>query len=222
MNKKTLIQLGCGPLVKNTDWIDFDGSWNVAINHYPDFIKWIFKNINKIRDKNAYEFPQHVQYLNLHKKFPFKDNSVDAFYASHVWEHLYEEDGKFALQECFRACKPGGYVRLVVPDLFYYCSEYISSCREDRAKILNNKLMYRDAGRNKCILSKLYNAITDFHTHKFMYDSKLLTELFRKCGFIEIRECKLNESNIEFLNQIESPHRVGTGVGIAVEGQKPK
>lgn len=43
-------------------------------------------------------------------------NSVDAFLAEHVWEHLSLEDGRIAAQTCYRYLKPGGYLRIAVPD----------------------------------------------------------------------------------------------------------
>ena len=222
MTNKTLVQLGCGPVVNKTDWTDCDGSWNAGVNHLPLGLSWLFRKLNRLRNKNAYAFPEHVKYVNLHKKLPFADNSVDAFYASHVWEHLYEADGEFALRECMRACKPGGYVRLVVPDLFDYCSSYVASSQRDRAKTLNQQLMYRDAARNKNFMTRIYTALTDFHTHKFMYDSDLMISLFEKCGFVDVKKRGLHESSIPLLDQVEKTGRVGVGIGFAVEGRKPE
>jgi predicted SAM-dependent methyltransferase len=45
-----------------------------------------------------------------------RPGSVDAFLAEHVWEHLTLEEGKVAAQACYRFLKPGGYVRVAVPD----------------------------------------------------------------------------------------------------------
>lgn len=51
--------------------------------------------------------------LDLNKKLPFKDNSVDYIYSSHVLEHL-ENPTKFML-ELYRICKPGATIYLRVP-----------------------------------------------------------------------------------------------------------
>lgn len=45
--------------------------------------------------------------------------SRDAFLAEHVWEHLDDKDAGTALDNCFRFLKPGGRLRLAVPDAFH-------------------------------------------------------------------------------------------------------
>jgi glycosyltransferase involved in cell wall biosynthesis len=51
--------------------------------------------------------------VDLNKKFPFEDNSVDGIHASHVIEHLPSQE-KF-IKECYRVLKPGGFLRLNIP-----------------------------------------------------------------------------------------------------------
>jgi len=51
--------------------------------------------------------------------------SVDAFLAEHVWEHLSPEDGVIAARTCHRFLRPGGYLRVAVPDGFHPDPAYI-------------------------------------------------------------------------------------------------
>ena len=46
-------------------------------------------------------------------------SSVDAILAEQVWEHLSEQDGKTAARNCFQFLRPGGYLRVAVPDGFH-------------------------------------------------------------------------------------------------------
>ncbi len=46
----------------------------------------------------------------------FQPNSIAAFLAEHVWEHLTPEQGREAAARCFTYLRPGGYLRLAVPD----------------------------------------------------------------------------------------------------------
>lgn len=48
---------------------------------------------------------------------PFADGQFDVVYHSHILEHLKPEDGVAMLGECLRVLKPGGVLRIVVPDL---------------------------------------------------------------------------------------------------------
>ena len=49
----------------------------------------------------------------------FQKSSIDAILAEHVWEHLSEEGGKVAARNCFQFLRPGGYLRVAVPDGFH-------------------------------------------------------------------------------------------------------
>ncbi|MDQ0207636.1 class I SAM-dependent methyltransferase [Alkalicoccobacillus murimartini] len=46
----------------------------------------------------------------------FEPASISSLLAEHVWEHLTYEDGKKAASLAYHYLKPGGYVRVAVPD----------------------------------------------------------------------------------------------------------
>ncbi len=48
---------------------------------------------------------------------PFADQMFDAVYHSHLLEHLDVEHGQRLVAECFRVLRPGGILRIVVPDM---------------------------------------------------------------------------------------------------------
>ncbi len=55
----------------------------------------------------------------------FQPNSVEAMLAEHVWEHLTEEDGRAAALTCYKYLRPGGYLRVAVPDGLHPDPEYV-------------------------------------------------------------------------------------------------
>ncbi len=66
--------------------------------------------------------PTDIEYLNLlraddWRKF-FPKNSLAAILAEHVWEHLTPADGLTAAKLCHDYLRPGGCLRLAVPDGF--------------------------------------------------------------------------------------------------------
>jgi predicted SAM-dependent methyltransferase len=54
---------------------------------------------------------------NLLRGIPFPDKRFDLVYHSHVLEHFSKEDGEKLIQECHRVLKPGGVLRIAIPDL---------------------------------------------------------------------------------------------------------
>jgi SAM-dependent methyltransferase len=58
-----------------------------------------------------------MPYNLLGRALPFRSNVFDAIYHSHLLEHLPKRYAPIFLRECFRVTKPGGVIRIVVPDL---------------------------------------------------------------------------------------------------------
>lgn len=55
--------------------------------------------------------------FDLNKPLPFEDESFDVVYHSHLLEHFPQSRAPVFTGECFRILKPGGIIRVVVPDL---------------------------------------------------------------------------------------------------------
>ena len=56
----------------------------------------------------------------------FDENSIDRILAEHVWEHLTPEEGKLAFKHCYMYLKPGGFLRVAVPDGYHTSEDYIN------------------------------------------------------------------------------------------------
>ncbi|MEM9703666.1 MAG: class I SAM-dependent methyltransferase, partial [Planctomycetota bacterium] len=54
---------------------------------------------------------------DLRDPLPFEDGAYDFVYHSHVLEHFRPADVPAFLSECRRVLRPGGVLRVVVPDL---------------------------------------------------------------------------------------------------------
>jgi predicted SAM-dependent methyltransferase len=63
--------------------------------------------------------------FDIKKGLPFENKEFDAVYSSHMLEHLSQSDGISFLREMYRVLKPGGVIRIVVPDLEAICRKYL-------------------------------------------------------------------------------------------------
>lgn len=75
--------------------------------------------------------PTEKDYLNLLRpedwaRF-FPPESVAALLAEHVWEHLTAEEARIAAETCFTYLRPGGYLRIAVPDGLHPDPAYIAT-----------------------------------------------------------------------------------------------
>jgi|GEM_PF-2839686 len=87
-NGKKMINLGCGHRF-HPDWINVDFT-----SSGPDVIAY-----------------------NLLAGIPFGDEALDVVYHSNMLEHFPKRQANAFIGECFRVLKPGGMLRVAVPDL---------------------------------------------------------------------------------------------------------
>jgi predicted SAM-dependent methyltransferase len=224
------LHLGCG-LNAVDGWLNVDGSWNARLAKFPRLRRALAGA--RIISPEAARVPWRadLRILDVRDPLPFAAATFEAVYASHLLEHLYLADALRLLRECLRVLRPGGTLRLVVPDLGAIVREY---CGErpfhDSAKLatmpaadrMNHRLHFRnpDPPRGSAAL-KMYAALTEFQTHKWMYDSESLVAHLKDVGFDEVEERGFRVSRIEDIDRIEHPVRVLNGEGICVEGVKP-
>lgn len=129
-----------------------------------------------LMDEERYE--QHsrgvfraLHYVDLCKPLPYADNTVEAIYSSHVFEHLFMDEVENLIDECRRILKKGGVCRVVVPDLEKIVALYNA---EDPRKFITD--IYEVATR-----SAVKNS------HHCAFTGSFLTSLFKQAGFSNCR-----------------------------------
>lgn len=68
-----------------------------------------------------------VRAYDLRKGIPYPDSSFDVVYHSHLLEHFPRQFAPSFLRECHRVLKPGGLIRVAVPDLEKIVRLYIEA-----------------------------------------------------------------------------------------------
>jgi predicted SAM-dependent methyltransferase len=111
MEEKKLryLNVGCGNKF-HPDWVNID-----MVSYHPGVI-------------------EH----NILSGLPFPDDYFEVVYHSQVLEHIPTDKANDFLAECFRVLKPGGIIRIVLPDLENIVKEYqkhLESCLSDWSKV---------------------------------------------------------------------------------------
>lgn len=218
------LHLGCGTHIV-PGWVNIDGSWNARAAKFPG-LRTALATLRLIPAEAArVPWTADVLCRDLTSRLPFADGSVSAIYSSHLLEHLYLEEADALLRDCARVLRPGGVIRVVVPDLRAIVQEYLSRPRapdeEPAADRLNERLLLRTRRRAAHGFPFSLYASKDLHSHKWMYDSDSLRWHLRRAGLAEIAEHPCRESRIADIAAIEQASRVLNGAGVCVEGVKP-
>jgi predicted SAM-dependent methyltransferase len=94
-------------------------------------------------------------------------------------EHLDREEAERFLSEAYRVLVPGGYLRLVVPDLRKLVEEYITDRDADR--FVARTLLTRPRART--LRERMRWLVVGDRHHLWMYDGQSLREAVLKAGF---------------------------------------
>jgi predicted SAM-dependent methyltransferase len=77
---------------------------------------------------------------NLLAGVPFNDNEFDVVYHSHVLEHFQKRDAISFINECYRILKPGGIIRIAIPDLEQIVNNYLRILTQGKTDPDNEKI----------------------------------------------------------------------------------
>ena len=142
-------------------------------------------------------------------KLPFKNNSMDLVYSSHMVEHLYEEDFLKFLSESDRVLKPNGVFRMVIPDLSLYVKKYLETGDADEfCKMIHM------SDRNKPSFSeKIALLLFGNRKHKWMYDGQSMKNYIEKhSNFTNVTILPPGETTIKDDPKINLREREGISV----------
>ncbi len=174
------LHLGCGKRNFGKDWVHIDCA------DYPHIVSYDVKNL------------------------PFKDDSCELVYASHVMEYFDREEAILVLNEWRRVLKPNGKIRLAVPDFRAMATLYISG-----------------KFNLQSFLGPLYGKMVPVSCgaiyHKTVYDFESLRLLMNEVGFRDVERYDWRETehaHIDDHSQAYLPHMdkdKGTLISLNVE-----
>jgi predicted SAM-dependent methyltransferase len=111
--------------------------------------------------------------LNLARPLPFRSLSAEAIFHEHVLEHLTLRQGLSLLSECCRILRPGGVLRIGVPDTGAYIRSYLEGGKGIIQEVR--------PGRPTPLIAM--QEIFYWYGHRFMYDFNTLALVCRAAGF---------------------------------------
>jgi predicted SAM-dependent methyltransferase len=187
------VNLGSGLRVA-PGWVNVDGSLKTIAAGWPDFL--VRQVYRLITDDNAVSREQFVGVLrnntfvhhNLKYGIPLPDSSADVIFTSHTLHHLYREEALALLKETFRVLKPGGTLRIAVPNLEYVVSLYQ---RGERERMLEY-FFYVSEPRNQ------------YSRRHYQYDFELLRQMLTRAGYLEIRRCEFQQGRTPDLELLDN------------------
>ena len=183
------LHIGCFDQVL-PGWINADITPHIFVASVPG-LAFLLRKTGVITEQR---FRQHregtfrnVRYLNVARRFPYADETFDYIYSSHLLEHLYPEQARQALEESARVLKPGGILRLAVPDLNRLVADY-------------------DPRRAGAFLDLIFESgqRRDKNAHHWHYNERTLREALLGARFSDAYRCGFRQGSCADIEMVDS------------------
>lgn len=220
---RSLLNLACGPKT-DPSWNNLDFSPYALLARHPRLtaLAAAFRLLSPERKERLAHIDPTIVRWDLAKGIPFPEDSFDVVYHSHFLEHLDRESARTFLLECRRTLKPGGILRIVLPDLGSLVRNYVGAvtaivtsqpmaeARHDKAvhDLFDQMVRTESSGAKeqkgwRRTLESLWrgDARKTGESHRWMYDRHSLARLLTELGFEEIDARTAATSGIEHWHQ---------------------
>jgi predicted SAM-dependent methyltransferase len=163
------LNFGCGPRAL-PGWVNIDG--------------WRYPGVDFVTD--------------LRQPLPFASATCSLIFTEHVFEHIDVDFRLPVLRELRRVLKPGGTLRVVVPD----CAQFVN------AYLARDDAWFSETLGSPATGAAGLNTIFTVNTHRFIDDWASLSATLREAGFSHVEQSSYNESEIPELRvDHEAPSR---------------
>lgn len=153
---------------------------------------------------------------------PLPNNCASGIFTEHFLEHIdYEREVPGLLTDCLRILKPGGVIRIIVPDAERYLRAYCSEGWQELEQLRGLDASHRDPYFQTTVQTKmeLVNLLfRQFGEHKFAYDQASLERALVTAGFTGVHRTSFGVSQLAGL-AIDTPSREHES--LYVEAVKP-
>jgi len=146
------------------------------------------------------------------------DACIDGIFSEHTFEHLSFPEASRLIVECHRILKPGGRIRIIVPDVSIFAQRYVDRdvawFQEWEEHVLHPR------GRQMFTMMQAISFVTQEYGHRSAWDFESLQAVLGAAGFVDIEKVGYGEGHEPILLR-DRNLRSRTIASVYVEARKP-
>ena len=199
-------------------WVNIDSSWHARISKVPA-VKSLLLSLKLIPEHyRQIQWGKDVLIHDLNNPLPYKDETVDVIYASHIVEHLFYDSAANFLKDSHRVLKRGGVARVIVPDLDATVEEYRQQLNDSGNAANANHQFIKNIYMcefSRTVVSpwvRFFRGAHDKNLHRYVYNESGLRRHFENAGFQNVKRCQAFESAIGDIEAIELSERLDSAL----------
>ncbi len=199
------VNLGSSLLVAH-GWINVDGNLSALFAGAPrPVLRAVYRLAgisSQLTEDEYVDVLGHNTFVhhNLEYGIPLPDDCADYVFASHFLEHLSQRHGEQLVREAARILRPGGVIRIAVPNLAFFMDAWRAG---DKERAMQGIFEDLDLGH--------------FARHRYMYDFEMLGGLIERVGLTDVRRCDFRQGRVPDIDVLDN--RPGS---LVVEAEKPR
>lgn len=159
------VHLGCGPDIR-PGWVNVDLILGPAPRIDPAAQPDTFLIVHDLRDG-----------------LPMDEGSCDIIYSSHFFEHLSLAHGMKLMKDCYRALRPGGTFRIVLPDFRKSFDAYLRRDADFFSTFDDHDLLSRFDSESRTFVDYVNYLVYQYGEHVAIYDEEKITHVLKGLGF---------------------------------------
>ncbi len=128
-------------------------------------------NVDGYRDRNV----EHL--IDISRALPIEREVLDGIFSEHVQEHFDLASGIGLLRECHRVLRPGGWIRVIMPDAEWIARTYLNNPE--------TLLTHRPVESHQP-MDAVNSYFRQRYEHQCLYDFELAKFALEEAGFVQV------------------------------------
>lgn len=199
---KIKLNLGSGPSGIN-GWLNYDSGVLPWLSKRPQ-LRHLICALGLLPKNYDVAWPE-TQLVDIRRSFSLDDNSVDFIYCSQVIEHFERYEALNILQEALRVLRPGGTIRVSVPDISKMLANYKAQSAQDPETAARDVNVLWWGFEKDIPPSNIFAKISRLfiRDHQWHYDVVSMKKLLSEAGFQNTKTLSFRKGETPDLNRVE-------------------